>query len=85
MILTIEPATSITKLDDSLVPNLLDRSVGMDVAMTDAGTRQGNVQVHFATNSPDIELPEGKRQLLVPTSKDRFAIPHCPRTLTKQN
>ena len=31
--------------------------------------RQGQVQVHFITNSPDIELPEGKRQLLVPTSK----------------
>ena len=28
----------------------------------------GQVQVHFTTNSPDIELPEDKRQLLVPTS-----------------
>lgn len=26
------------------------------------------VQVQFITNFPDIELPEGKRQLLVPTS-----------------
>jgi len=31
--------------------------------------RQGQVQVRFITNAPDIELPEGKRQLLVPTSK----------------
>ncbi len=31
--------------------------------------RQGQVQVHFITNAPDIELPEGKRQLLVPTSR----------------
>jgi ribosome biogenesis protein YTM1 len=40
--------------------------------MADAGassSRQGQVQVHFITNSPDIELPEGKRQLLVPTSE----------------
>jgi hypothetical protein len=44
----------------------------MDTAMADAGessSRQGQVQVHFITNSPDIELPEGKRQLLVPTSE----------------
>jgi ribosome biogenesis protein YTM1 len=42
----------------------------MDTSMTDApGTHYGQVQVHFTTNSPDIELPEGKRQLLVPTSK----------------
>ncbi len=43
----------------------------MDTTMADiaAEPRQGNVQVHFITNSPDIELPEGKRQLLVPTSK----------------
>ena len=31
--------------------------------------RQGQVQVYFITNAPDIELPEEKRQLLVPTSK----------------
>jgi hypothetical protein len=31
---------------------------------------QGQVQVRFITNAPDIELPEGKRQLLVPRSKD---------------
>lgn len=30
---------------------------------------QGQVQVYFTTTSPDIELPEGKQQLLVPTSK----------------
>lgn len=30
---------------------------------------QGQVQVYFITNAPDIELPEEKRQLLVPTSK----------------
>jgi len=35
-----------------------------------SSSRQGQVQVHFITNSPDIELPEGKRQLLVPTSKE---------------
>jgi ribosome biogenesis protein YTM1 len=34
-----------------------------------SSSRQGQVQVHFITNSPDIELPEGKRQLLVPTSE----------------
>lgn len=45
--------------------------------MADIGAepaRQGNVQVHFITNSPDIELPEGKRQLLVPTSKIKHSI-----------
>lgn len=44
----------------------------MDTVMTDTepeSSRQGQVQVHFVTDSPDIELPEGKRQLLVPTSK----------------
>jgi hypothetical protein len=44
----------------------------MDITMTEGGassSRQGQVQVHFITNSPDIELPEGKRQLLVPTSE----------------
>lgn len=44
----------------------------MDTDMADTGaqsSRHGQVQVHFITNSPDIELPEGKRQLLVPTSK----------------
>jgi ribosome biogenesis protein YTM1 len=44
----------------------------MDIMMTESGassSRQGQVQVHFITNSPDIELPEGKRQLLVPTSE----------------
>ena len=44
----------------------------MDITMTESGTsssRQGQVQVHFITNSADIELPEGKRQLLVPTSE----------------
>jgi len=34
------------------------------------GQGQGQVQVRFITNAPDIELPEGKRQLLVPKSKD---------------
>lgn len=34
-----------------------------------ANMAQGQVQVHFSTTSPDIELPEGKQQLLVPTSK----------------
>lgn len=32
-------------------------------------TRQGQVHVHFTTNASDIKLPEGKRNLLVPTSK----------------
>jgi ribosome biogenesis protein YTM1 len=44
----------------------------MDITMTESGassSRHGQVQVHFITNSPDIELPEGKRQLLVPTSE----------------
>jgi hypothetical protein len=31
---------------------------------------QGQAQVRFITNATDIELPEGKRQLLVPKSKD---------------
>lgn len=46
----------------------------MDTTMTDAGLipgPTGQVQVHFITESPDIELPEGKRQLLVPTSELR--------------
>lgn len=38
---------------------------------TAGSSRDGQVQVHFITNSPDIELPEEKRQLLVPTSKSR--------------
>ena len=44
----------------------------MDTALTDNGgasDKTGQVQVYFVTDSPDIELPEGKRQLLVPTSK----------------
>jgi hypothetical protein len=44
----------------------------MDITMTESGassSRHGQAQVHFITNSPDIELPEGKRQLLVPTSE----------------
>ncbi|KAI9742341.1 MAG: ribosome biogenesis protein ytm1 [Claussenomyces sp. TS43310] len=40
----------------------------------DAGARQGQVQVHFVTNSADIELPEEKRQLLVPTSVRRYGL-----------
>jgi ribosome biogenesis protein YTM1 len=38
--------------------------------MTDGAaqsSRHGQVQVYFVTNSPDIELPEEKRKLLVPT------------------
>jgi ribosome biogenesis protein YTM1 len=50
--------------------------------MTDAIVRQGNVQVYFVTISPDIELPEGKRQLLVPTSKDQSSIINCSRALS---
>lgn len=48
----------------------------MDVTMSDAGARQGNVQVHFVTNSLDMELPEGKRHLLVPTSTNKVLDPH---------
>lgn len=36
-------------------------------------TRQGQVQVHFVTDSADIELSEEKRQLLVPTSEHRMS------------
>jgi ribosome biogenesis protein YTM1 len=39
----------------------------MDSQPFESGPRQ--VQVQFTTNFPDIELPEGKRQLLVPTGK----------------
>ncbi|KAF7932017.1 uncharacterized protein EAE97_009038 [Botrytis byssoidea] len=35
---------------------------------------QGQVQVHFSTTSPDIELPEGKQQLLVPTNVRRYGL-----------
>lgn len=42
----------------------------MDGALEEQSTRQGQVQVYFTTNSADIELPEEKRQLLVPTSMD---------------
>ncbi|KAL3418207.1 WD domain-containing protein [Phlyctema vagabunda] len=45
----------------------------MDTPMQDVG-RQGQVQVHFITDSPDIELPEGKRQLLVPTNVKRYGL-----------
>ena len=38
--------------------------------MSDSSTGQGRVQVRFVTNAPDIELPEGKKQLLVPTGKE---------------
>jgi ribosome biogenesis protein YTM1 len=49
----------------------------MDTIMIDNGasaSHYGQVQVHFTTNSPDIELPEGKRQLLVPTSKKQAIV-----------
>jgi len=39
--------------------------------------RQGQVQVHLITNAPDIELPEDKRQLLVPTSKIEMGYLCC--------
>ena len=39
----------------------------MDSQPLQNGTRQ--VQVQFTTSFPDIELPEGKRLLLVPTGK----------------
>ncbi|RDW67640.1 ribosome biogenesis protein YTM1 [Coleophoma cylindrospora] len=45
----------------------------MDTPMVDAG-RQGQVLVYFHTDSPDIELPEGKRQLLVPTDVRRYGL-----------
>lgn len=51
----------------------------MDTEMADitaGSSRDGQVQVHFITNSPDIELPEEKRQLLVPTSKCRTGYVH---------
>ncbi|KAA8575872.1 hypothetical protein EYC84_004958 [Monilinia fructicola] len=35
---------------------------------------QGQVQVYFTTTSPDIELPEGKQQLLVPTNVRRYGL-----------
>lgn len=44
----------------------------MDVTMAEDGAhteRHGQIRVIFTTNFPDIELPESKRQLLVPTSK----------------
>ncbi|KAE8442628.1 ribosome bioproteinsis protein ytm1 [Mollisiaceae sp. DMI_Dod_QoI] len=37
-------------------------------------SRYGQVQVHFTTNSPDVELPEGRRQLLVPTNVRRYGL-----------
>jgi ribosome biogenesis protein YTM1 len=37
--------------------------------VADPSTGKGQVQVYFVTSSADIELPEQKRQLLVPTSK----------------
>lgn len=42
----------------------------MDNSIDQPAARQ--VQVQFSTSSPDIELPEGKRQLLVPTSKPAY-------------
>lgn len=35
----------------------------------DIAKSHGQIQVHFTTNVPEIELPEEKRQLLVPTSE----------------
>ncbi|CZR67516.1 related to microtubule-interacting protein [Phialocephala subalpina] len=49
----------------------------MDTEMADTSalsSHYGQVQVHFTTNSPDIELPEGKRQLLVPTNVRRYGL-----------
>ncbi|EPE32848.1 WD40 repeat-like protein [Glarea lozoyensis ATCC 20868] len=37
-------------------------------------TGHGQVQVYFSTNSPDIELPEEKRQLRVPTDVRRYGL-----------
>jgi hypothetical protein len=57
---------------NSAPPTTPTLQISMDITMSDGGassSRQGQVQVHFITNSPDIELPEGKRQLLVPTSE----------------
>ena len=48
----------------------LTHQATMDTIMTDgSNSRQGNVQVYLTTKFPDIELAEGKRQLLVPTSE----------------
>ncbi|KAH6673012.1 ribosome biogenesis protein ytm1 [Halenospora varia] len=46
----------------------------MDGALEEQSTRQGQVQVYFTTNSTDIELPEEKRQLLVPTNVRRYGL-----------
>jgi ribosome biogenesis protein YTM1 len=35
---------------------------------------QGQVQVYFSTNSSDIELPEEKRQLRVPTGIENLSM-----------
>jgi hypothetical protein len=48
-------------------PPLSAQAVKMDSQSVQNGP--GQVQVLFTTNFPDIELPEGKRQLLVPTGK----------------
>jgi hypothetical protein len=45
----------------------------MDDAVVQS-TQHGQVQVHFVTSFADIELPEAKRQLLVPTSKSNPTI-----------
>ncbi|RDL41374.1 Ribosome biogenesis protein YTM1 [Venustampulla echinocandica] len=42
--------------------------------ITVQSTGQGQVQVYFTTTSPDIELPEEKRQLRVPTSVRRYGL-----------
>ena len=44
----------------------------MDTIMAENGVRQ--VQVQFFTKSTDIELPEEKRQLLVPTCKSPYQV-----------
>ncbi|KAH8804568.1 microtubule-associated protein-like protein ytm1 [Xylogone sp. PMI_703] len=49
----------------------------MDVTMTEDGAqneRHGQIRVHFTTSSPGIELPEHKRQLLVPTNVRRYGL-----------
>lgn len=43
--------------------------------------RQSQIRVCFITDTPDIQLPEEKRQLLVPTSEIDSAFPKGPRRL----
>jgi len=70
-----QPTSSTSQISQNSRYNIQNTS--MDAIMADStaeSSRHGQVQVYFVTNSPDIELPEEKRKLLVPTSTLRIPL-----------